>query len=148
MATNATSMHAPSPLASPLGDPAALLRALPGPAAMPISYAITALLLFIGMYSAALGGTKGRGSAASNTWLPLVSPARRIDVGGVRKLIDYYTRGFDILHEATAKFGDKPFRMFTDSGETTILPSKYINEVKSDPRVSFEAPLKRVSLAI
>lgn len=145
MATNVTTTHGPSPLASPLGDTAALFRTLPSPAAMPLSYAATALLLLVGLYSAALG-SGGRGPAPSNKWLPLVSPARRIDLGGVRKLIDYYRNGFDLLHEATGRFEDKPFRMYTDAGETTILPPKYVNEVKSDPRVSFEGPLERVSV--
>lgn len=145
MATNVTLPHAPSPLASPLGAPVALFRALPSPAAMPLSYAATALLLLVGLYSAALGGTRGRGAASSNKWLPLASPARRVDVGGVRKLVDYFRDGFDLMQGAKDRFGDRPFRMYTESGETTILPPRFANEVKSNPKVSFEGPLDRVS---
>lgn len=150
MVTNTTA-HAPSPLASPPGDPVALLRALPSPAAMPLSYAVMALLALAALYSAGgLGGGADavyRGAAPSNRQLPIIyHTTRRWDLGGVRRMMDYFRHGFEVMEEAHRRFADKPFRIYTDVGEQTILPPRYANEVKSDPRVSFEGPLRRVSV--
>lgn len=152
MATNITTAHAPSPLASPLGDPATLLRALPIPAATPLSYAVTALLVLAALYS--VGGLGGgassgyRGAAPSNRQLPIIyHTTRRWDLGGVRRMMDFFRHGFELMQEARRRFADKPFRIYTDVGEQTILPPRYANEVKSDPRVSFVGPLRRVGVS-
>lgn len=151
MVTNTTA-NAPSALASPLGDPVALLRALPSPATMPLSYAVMALLALAALYSA--GGLAGgadavyRGAAPTNKQLPIIyHTTRRWDLGGVRRMMDYFRHGFELMEEAHRRFADKPFRIYTDVGEQTILPPRYANEVKSDPRVSFEGPLRRVGVS-
>lgn len=39
---------------------------------------------------------------------------------------------------------DKPFRLLTDIGELTVLPSKFARELRADPRLDFAAVINRV----
>lgn len=81
---------------------------------------------------------------ASNKHLPTITPPRFwFDLGRVRTLKDFLGHAFDHLVEARAQFADGPYRMETDSGETTMLPPRYANEVKSDARLSFVGPLRK-----
>lgn len=83
----------------------------------------------------------------SNTHFPTITPPKRFrfDIAKFRSTRDFLSHAFDHLVTASREFGaDKPFRMETDSGEATVLPSqKYANEVKSDARLSFTGPLKK-----
>lgn len=139
MVSNVTAYAAPLAL-SRLGDPNTILRAIPSPAMMPVSYAVTAVVLLITLYSII------NPEVPTNKQLPLASKTRLFDIGGFRAMKDFLDHAFEQIHEAHKKFNDNPYRMLTDAGEVTMLPYRYASEVKSDPRLSFDGPIRRVSV--
>lgn len=137
MASNVTA-HAP-PLASSLGDPTRFFSAFPSPAMMPVPYVVTAIVLLATLYWVR------DPVVPTNKQLPLVSKTRLFDIGRFLTIKDFVYHAYDQIHEAQKRFNGKPYRMYTEQGEVTILPHSYANEVKSDPRLSFEGPIRRVS---
>lgn len=42
------------------------------------------------------------------------------------------------------QYNGKPFRLATHQGEKVVLSPDYVDAVKSDPRLSFDAAVKKV----
>lgn len=145
MATQA-SAHA-SPLALPtLGSPSAFIQSLPDPAAKPIPYIVTAVLLVVTLYSLHVTFSTGLGSppAVPNKQVPLVSWTPTFDVAGVRQLMDFLHNAYGNLVEGHKKYRGKPYRMYTDSADVTVLPPSLVDEIKNDPRLTFDGSTRRV----
>ncbi|KAI6383225.1 hypothetical protein MCOR25_000146 [Pyricularia grisea] len=43
----------------------------------------------------------------------------------------------DLLAEASRRFGDKPFKLFTDLGDIVVIPAKYVEEIKGNRGLNF-----------
>ncbi|KAI1322177.1 cytochrome P450 [Xylariaceae sp. FL0255] len=66
---------------------------------------------------------------------PLVNTPAWYDVFGLRAKLSFVLSARDLLAQGVRS--GKPFRLLTDLGEMIVLPSKYANEIRSDPRLSF-----------
>ncbi|KAI5923216.1 cytochrome P450 [Camillea tinctor] len=67
--------------------------------------------------------------------LPLVNPAGFFSKNKVKQ--EYRRSARDILEKAKKLYPDQPYRMITDFGEVVILPSKFMDEIRNEPKLSF-----------
>lgn len=131
----------PSKLATMAGTMTA-----PEGASLTSSYATTstALLLFLGTALLLFVLLSDVPTIVSNKHLPSITPGpHRLDPGRIRTTQDFLAHALTHMTEARTRFADTPYRMETDSGEATVLPPRYADEVKSDARLSFVGPLRK-----
>ncbi|KAF4906646.1 Cytochrome P450 monooxygenase easM [Colletotrichum viniferum] len=50
----------------------------------------------------------------------------------------------DILKEGTAKLNGRPFQVLSNFGPSIVLAKEFVNEIRSDPRLSFRGFIERV----
>ncbi|TLD18496.1 hypothetical protein PspLS_10302 [Pyricularia sp. CBS 133598] len=90
-------------------------------------YVVTAFLLFALVYS----------QRDSYPELPYLNPKGPLELTWRRRLADYMVNSRDLLAQGKRKFGDKPYKMFTDLGSVIIVPPKYTDELKSHRGLDF-----------
>ena len=76
---------------------------------------------------------------------PLINPKRFYDLGGIRAKLTFVFSARHLL--ALGVRTGKPFRLLTDLGEMIVLPARYANEIRNDPRLSFSEVIVQVSCA-
>ena len=76
---------------------------------------------------------------------PLVNPKKFYDLGGIRAKLTFIFSARHLL--ALGVRTGRPFRLLTDLGEMIVLPARYANEIRSDPRLSFSEVIVQVSCA-
>ena len=76
---------------------------------------------------------------------PLINPKKFFDLGGVRAKLTFVFSARHLL--ALGVRTGRPFRLLTDLGEMIVLPARYANEIRSDPRLSFSEVIVQVSCA-
>lgn len=81
----------------------------------------------------------------ANKQFPLMNEPPWFDFGGTRARRDFYQNGQKILMHAMERHGKKPFRLFTDLEDTTVLPPQYADELRNNDRLSPDGPRRRVS---
>lgn len=112
---------------------------LPGLIQRPLAYAM--LIILILLASCLLL----QHSIPTNKHLPMINRKKWFDLLGSRSRKNFYQNGIAMLQQGQRAYDGKPFRMLTDMGEYTILPSKFADEVRSGEAFAFEGPLRRVS---
>ena len=116
-----------------------LFYTLPNPAANLFPYVTSLLLLCVTLYS------WSKPTVQINKQFPLANKTPWFDFGGTRARNDFYLNGQKILMHAVERHGKKPFRLFTDIEDTTVLPPHYADELRNDDRLSPDGPRRRVS---
>lgn len=137
----ATKMSASNTSSSstPLWDLEGPLRRILSPDASPLLFAIAVVLFYVTISSIT------QPSRRINKQYPLVNPPPLFDIGGVRARRNFRLKGWEILEESATKYGDKPFRILTDSSDTTVLPPKHAEELRAaGDRLSSTGPRRRV----
>ena len=76
---------------------------------------------------------------------PLINPKKFYDLGGIRAKLTFVFSARHLL--ALGVRTRRPFRLLTDLGEMIVLPARYANEIRSDPRLSFSEVIVQVSCA-
>ena len=76
---------------------------------------------------------------------PLINPKKFYDLGGIRAKLTFVFSARRLL--ALGVRTGRPFRLLTDLGEMIVLPARYANEIRSDPRLSFSEVIEQVSRA-
>ena len=76
---------------------------------------------------------------------PLINPKKFYDLGGIRAKLTFVFSARHLL--ALGVRTGRPFRLLTDLGEMIVLPARYANEIRSDPRLSFSEVIVQVSCA-
>lgn len=61
-----------------------------------------------------------------------------------RTINDFTYRTKEVLQKAMDASEDKPFQLYTNQGLLTVLPPRYINEIKKDPRLDLTSHIHRV----
>ncbi|KAI1738428.1 cytochrome P450 [Xylaria scruposa] len=71
---------------------------------------------------------------------PILNAPGRFDMGDSLAKLDFLKRAANLLKTATEKFGDKPVRIATDTGNLIILPPNHLaQEIRNEPNLSFFA---------
>ena len=81
-----------------------------------------------------------------NNTIPLMNPPRFHDIFGIRAKLSFVFGARRLLAQG-ARTG-RPFRLLTDLGEMIVLPARYANEIRNDPRLSFSEVIVQVCMYI
>ncbi|KAI6355346.1 hypothetical protein MCOR25_008232 [Pyricularia grisea] len=91
------------------------------------SYLVTTVLFFAVIYS----------QRDRYPDLPRLNPKGRWEFGWGKRVTHYMNHSVELLAEGTRRFGDKPYKLFTDLGDAVIIPPKYADELKGHRGLSF-----------
>lgn len=105
------------------------LDLIPDPAAKPLTYLLTAFFLITALY------TLGRKSKSDN--ITHLNPRKPFEFSDSRAKDQFNRQARDLLASWFCTNPDRPARVIADVGRVTVLPARYINELKSHPDLSF-----------
>ena len=83
-----------------------------------------------------------RTGKSSTSNMPLINPKKFYDLGGIRAKLSFVFGARQLL--ALGVRTGRPFRLLTDLGEMIVLPARYANEIRNDPRLSFSEVIVQV----
>lgn len=86
--------------------------------------------------------SKKTSSSSSSSDMPLMNPRKFYDLGGIRAKLSFVFGARRLL--ALGVRTGRPFRLLTDLGEMIVLPARYANEIRNDPRLSFSEVIVQV----
>ena len=81
-------------------------------------------------------------TTSSTSTIPLMNPPRFYDICGIRAKLSFVFGARELLAKGARTGG--PFRLLTDLGEMIVLPARYANEIRNDPRLSFSEVIVQV----
>lgn len=84
-------------------------------------------------------------TSSSSSDMPLMNPRKFYDLGGIRAKLSFVFGARKLL--ALGVRTGRPFRLLTDLGEMIVLPARYANEIRNDPRLSFSEVIVQVNTA-
>ncbi|KAL8306511.1 hypothetical protein RB597_002991 [Gaeumannomyces tritici] len=96
-----------------------------------IALALIAFVLVLVLVSSRLGGGGGK-----ETKVPIANPPGPFETWAQKKLESAH-KGMEILHQARTRFGNKPYKMMTQSGPVIVLPRELASEIRNNPNLSF-----------
>ncbi|KXJ87500.1 cytochrome P450 [Microdochium bolleyi] len=70
--------------------------------------------------------------------LPESNPRHALELTNSRRLGEFMTNSIRLLKSWDAQFLGKPYRMFCEAGEVTMLPPKEVDAIRSDKRFDFQ----------
>ena len=76
--------------------------------------------------------------------MPLMNPPKFYDLGGIRAKLSFVFGARGLL--ARGQQTGRPFRLLTDLGEMIVLPARFANEIRNDPRLSFSEVIVQVCM--
>ncbi|KAF4852517.1 Cytochrome P450 monooxygenase eqxH [Colletotrichum siamense] len=69
--------------------------------------------------------------------IPYINPPPVLDLFGQKTKKHFTSNAGKLMKSGRKLFRGKPYRMFTDLGELVVLPSKYIDDFRNEPGLSF-----------
>lgn len=126
-----TSRH---PNVDPIGAGTSLLDS----SVKPFQYAVTAFLFVLAVY--ALLDYKNDP--------PRLNPKKTFEFTTRRLLEEYTSRGKEVLYRAREKYGQRPYRLYSDFGDVVVLPAESIHEIRNNPALSFIESSAHVSMPL
>ena len=87
--------------------------------------------------------TTSNSNSSTNT-MPLMNPPKWYDIGSIRAKLSFVFGARQLLAQG-GRTG-RPFRLLTDLGEMIVLPARYANEIRNDPRLSFSEVIVQVGI--
>ncbi|KAL0942070.1 trichothecene c-8 hydroxylase [Colletotrichum truncatum] len=73
--------------------------------------------------------------------IPEINPAINFDIGNRRRMADFVQNSKDLMIRARQKFGQNPYKLFSEWGNVVVLPPEYLDELRNDPRLDILTPL-------
>lgn len=111
----------------------------------------TSLPSSLGLYSAAVAVLLGLVVAYAmhigdhvKRMPPFINPPKAYDLTYYRSKMQAVTGTEGLMSEALDKFGDKPYSIVTLGGPVMVLPAKFADEIRNDPRLSFTKSAEQV----
>ncbi|CRK18591.1 hypothetical protein BN1708_012401 [Verticillium longisporum] len=96
-------------------------------------------LLYLGLALVVVLASCARALGSKEDSIPCLNPSRRPLIFGKDPAASksFTTNARGILAEGRKRFPGQPFRITSDSGETTILPPSLIHDIRNEPGLSF-----------
>ncbi|KAI1377071.1 cytochrome P450 [Hypoxylon crocopeplum] len=69
--------------------------------------------------------------------LPVINPLSWMDWTGGSGKSHFVENSIKMIPEASQKFGDRPYVVNSDVGRITVLPAKYVEEIRNEPKLNF-----------
>lgn len=126
-----TSQH---PNVDPMGAGTSLLDS----SVKPFQYAVTAFLFVLVVYA----------FLDSKDDPPRLNPKKPFEFTTRRLLEEYTSRGKEVLYRAREKYGQRPYRLYSDFGDVVVLPAETMHEIRNNPALSFIESSAHVSMLL
>lgn len=68
---------------------------------------------------------------------PLIGPKRRMELSTLNSVNRFMEGSREVMTKGRSMYPDKPYRVYTDWGETLVLPPEFLDELKSHPDLDF-----------
>ncbi|KAI5923975.1 cytochrome P450 [Camillea tinctor] len=94
-----------------------------------LPYIVTAILVVIGVMTF--------GSSKSNSNIPMLNPVKSFSLTYTDAKKIFTSSSRKLLEQGKALYSGKAYRMITDLGEVTILPSSVADEIRNEPKMDF-----------
>ncbi|KAI8623926.1 cytochrome P450 [Xylariaceae sp. FL1651] len=105
------------------------MDAIPQLASQPLPYVMTILAIALLAYSA--------WSVRYQKLPPLINAPGFFDMGNSLAKIEFLKNAADLLKIASTRFGERPVRIASDTGQLIVLPPSYAQEIRNEPNLSF-----------
>ncbi|KZL84776.1 ent-kaurene oxidase [Colletotrichum incanum] len=69
--------------------------------------------------------------------LPHINPRPMFDFFSRRQKLDFLSNARKLLDNGRRKFPGQPYRLMTDVGETVVVPSEFVHDIRNEPGLSF-----------
>ncbi|KPM38517.1 hypothetical protein AK830_g8048 [Neonectria ditissima] len=79
-------------------------------------------------------------SGSRHTKFPELDPKRFLEFTNRNRTANFIRRSKELLVRGKAQFHDQPYRVYSDWGEIVVLPSRFIEELRSHPHLNFDIP--------
>ncbi|VUC29100.1 unnamed protein product [Clonostachys rosea] len=89
-----------------------------------------ALILGVAILIRAIGGIK-------TSKIPLLNPAKGFDLTNWDARKNFGRRSGELMQEGLAKYKGQTFKVMTESGEITMIPSTLANDIRNESNLSF-----------
>lgn len=125
---NKMAATAASPSSAPWAD--FRLGSIPDPAATPLPYLLTAFLVAVALFT--FGSKSG-----SNTAITHLNPRKPLEFSDSKAKARFAFNAREFIISWFRANPDKPARVIADWGVVTLLPARFINEIRNHPDLSF-----------
>ncbi|KAI1272047.1 cytochrome P450 [Xylaria sp. FL0933] len=68
---------------------------------------------------------------------PVINPPGMFDLTGGSTKVDFLRRSYEMIYDNSRKGSNRPYTMYTDVGAVIVLPPKFADEIKNNPRLDF-----------
>ncbi|KAI1346582.1 cytochrome P450 [Xylaria sp. FL0043] len=68
---------------------------------------------------------------------PVINPPKLFDLTGGSTKVDFLRRSYEMIHDNSREGSNRPYTMYTDVGAVIVLPPKFAEEIKNNPRLDF-----------
>ncbi|KAI0802275.1 cytochrome P450 [Xylaria sp. FL0064] len=68
---------------------------------------------------------------------PVINPPKLFDLTGGSTKVDFLRRSYEMIHDNSRDGSNRPYTMYTDVGAVIVLPPKFADEIKNNPRLDF-----------
>lgn len=69
---------------------------------------------------------------------PEINLKKSFEFSAQARVQDFIARSKDILSAGRTRYPNQPYRVYTDLGEVFVLPSSFVDELRSHPSLDFE----------
>lgn len=80
--------------------------------------------------------------------LPESNPRHALEVSNVRRIRDFLANPMGLIKAWEAQFGGKPYKLFSEVGEVTMLPVEEVDSIRSDRRFDFRVSSSQVGILV
>ncbi|GJC78837.1 cytochrome P450 monooxygenase eqxH [Colletotrichum liriopes] len=80
--------------------------------------------------------------------LPHINPRPTFDFFSRSQKLDFLFNARKILENGRKTFPGQPYRLMTDVGETVVVPSEFVHDIRNDPGSAFQKLLRTTSIPI
>lgn len=94
-----------------------------------VSYIVPLLLFIILFYGI---------NKQSTLEAPIINPKKRMELTTMSTVNRFMTGSREVMTMGGSMYPDKPYKVYTDWGESLVLPPEFVNELKSHPDLDFQ----------
>lgn len=69
---------------------------------------------------------------------PIINPKKGMELTTLSTVNRFMAGSREVMTKGRSMYPDKPYKVYTDWGESLVLPPEFMNEVKSHPDLDFQ----------
>lgn len=86
-------------------------------------------------------------SHGKDSHLPAINPLNTLEISNIPRLHRFMENSIEVLKSGTTQFLSRPYKLFCEWGEVTVLPPEKINDIRSNKLFDFSITASDVCLS-